>query len=93
MANIQVHLDEWQQEALSELARSRGIAVEAMAKTLLNERLIERIHCAFDDLLSGEPILLAEPLRREDLRREDVRRDDLPCVDTIEQRLKRLFAD
>ena len=88
MADIHVHLDEWQQEALCEMARSRGIAVEAMAKTLLNERLIERIHCAFDDLLSGEPILPVETLRRE-----DVRRDELPCADTIEQRLKRLFAD
>lgn len=88
MANIQLQLDDWQQEALGELARSRGMAPEAMAKTLLNERLVERIHCAFDDLLSGDAILIAEPFRMD-----DVRRDDRPNSDTIEQRLKRLFAD
>jgi hypothetical protein len=87
MSNLNLHLDEWQAEALGELARSRGIAVETMAKNLLNERLVERIHCAFDDLLSGDPILPVEPLRREDVRREDL------LSETIEQRLKRLFAD
>ena len=88
MSNIHLTLDDWQAEALGELARSRGIELEAMAKTLLNERLVERIHCAFDDLLSGEPILPAEPIVRNDVRREDGL-----TRDTIEQRLKRLFAD
>ena len=88
MSDLNLHLDDWQAEALGELARSRGIAVEAMAKTLLNERLVERIHCAFDDLLSGEPSLAAEPIRRD-----DVRRDDPLSIEPIEQRLKRLFAD
>ena len=88
MSDISVQLDDWQAEALGELARSRGVAVETMAKTLLNERLVERIHCAFDDLLSGEPILPAESLIRDDIRRQD-----RVSPETIEQRLRKLFAD
>jgi hypothetical protein len=86
--HLQLDLNSWQAEALGELARTRGVAVETMAKTLLNERLVERIHCAFDDLLSGDPILPAEPLRRDDIRRED-----FMSPENIEQRLRRLFAD
>ena len=88
MSDIQLHLDDWQEEALGELARSRGIALEAMVSTLLNERLVERIHCAFDDLLSGEPIL-----SRESIIGNDVRREAPASAETIEERLKRLFAD
>jgi hypothetical protein len=88
MSDINLQLDDWQAEALGELARSRGVAVETMAKSLLNERLVERIHCAFDDLLSGEPILPAETIIRHDIRRDDRIRPE-----TIEQRLRRLFAD
>lgn len=88
MPDIQLHLDDWQEEALGELARSRGIALEAMASTLLNERLVERIHCAFDDLLSGEPIL-----PKESLFGDGIRRDAIASAETIEERLKRLFAD
>ncbi|MBI3722298.1 MAG: hypothetical protein HY248_07060 [Fimbriimonas ginsengisoli] len=88
MPDINLHLDDWQQEALSELARSRGLTDEKMANTLLSERLIERIHCAFDDLLSGEPILAPEAIRMQSGRREG-----LTSADTIEQRLKRLFTD
>jgi hypothetical protein len=87
MPDISLHLDDWQEEALGELARSRGIALEAMASSLLNERLVERIHCAFDDLLSGEPILPSESLIGEDIRR------GVASPETIEERLKRLFAD
>ena len=88
MSDINLQLDDWQAEALGELARSRGVAVEIMAKSLLNERLVERIHCAFDDLLSGEPILPADPIRRDDIRREE-----FISSENIEQRLRRLFAD
>ena len=88
MSDINVQLDDWQAEALGELARSRGVGVESMAKALLNERLVERIHCAFDDLLSGEPILSGDIVFRDDIRREEV-----VSPENIEQRLRRLFAD
>jgi hypothetical protein len=80
MQHLNIQLDDWQQEALTEMAQSRGVGVETMAKSLLSERLVERIHCAFDDLLSGEPILPPGPV---------VARH--PKSETIEHRLQRLF--
>jgi hypothetical protein len=78
MQNLNIQLEDWQGEALAEMAHARGMGVEMMAQSLLSERLVERIHCAFDDLLSGTPILLGY---------------DSPGSDTIEQRLRRLFED
>jgi hypothetical protein len=76
MQQLHIELDDWQREVLSELAEARGVGVETMAKSLLSERLVERMHTAFDDLLSGEPILGGY---------------DLPGSETIEQRLGKLF--
>lgn len=76
MQNISITLEDWQQAALKELAHSRGIEVETLARSILNERLIERIHTSFDDLVSGEPAALVA---------------EHPPFDTIEQRLRRLF--
>ena len=78
MQPLHIELDDWQQEVLSELAQARGVGVETMAKSLLSERLVERMHTAFDDLLSDDPIL---------------GRYDLPGGDTIEQRLRKLFEE
>ena len=76
MQNLSIQLEDWQQAALREMARSRGIEIETLARSILNERLIERIHTSFDDLLASEPLLLTA---------------DIPPADTIEQRLRRLF--
>jgi len=68
-------LEDWQQAALNDMARSRGVEVERLAHSILNERLIERIHTSFDDLVDADP--LSGPAG--------------PSADTIEQRLRRLF--
>ena len=75
MQKLSIQLEDWQQDALTEMAQSRGIEVETMARTILNERLVERIHTSFDELVTrgGTP------------------RIDSPNADTIEQRLRRLF--
>ena len=78
MQQLHIELEDWQQAALAELASARGVDVERMAQSLLSERLVERMHTAFDDLLSEEPILLAH---------------DIPSADTIEQRLRQLFDE
>lgn len=78
MQPLNIQLDDWQREVLSELAEARGVGVETMAKSLLSERLVERMHTAFDDLLSDEPILGHYAL---------------PGSDTIEQRLRKLFDE
>lgn len=78
MRQIHIQLEDWQQEALEEMAQARGVAVETLAQSLLTERLTERIHRAFDDLLSNRPIRPAP---------ED------PPADTIERRLRRLFEE
>jgi hypothetical protein len=57
------------------MARSRGVEVETLARSILNERLIERIHTSFDELVSGGSTHQMEN----------------PSADTIEQRLRRLF--
>lgn len=75
MQNLSIQLEDWQQDALKEMARSRGVEVESMARTILNERLLERIHTSFDELVSGGITLSTEG----------------PSADTIEQRLRRLF--
>ena len=76
MRQLNIQLDDWQQEVLSDLASARGVAPESLAKSLISERLIERMHTAFDDLLSGDPILGAR---------------ELSSQNTIEQRLRQLF--
>ena len=54
MQNLSIELEDWQQAALNDLARSRGVEAERMAHSILNERLIERIHTSFDDLVASE---------------------------------------
>ena len=76
MQQLNIQLDDWQQEVLSDLASARGVEPEILAKSLISERLIERMHTAFDDLLSGDPIMGTL---------------DLPTESTIEQRLRQLF--
>jgi hypothetical protein len=76
MQKLSIQLEDWQQAALHEMAHSRGIEVETLARAILNERLIERIHTSFDDLVSPDSLLLAS---------------EVPAADTIEQRLRRLF--
>ena len=78
MQQLHIELEDWQQAALAELASARGVDVERMAQSILSERLVERMHTAFDDLLSEEPILLAH---------------DIPSADTIEHRLRQLFDE
>lgn len=75
MQNLSIPLEDWQQDALKEMARSRGVEVETLARSILNERLIERIHTSFDELVSGG----------------STRQMETPSADTIEQRLRRLF--
>jgi hypothetical protein len=75
MQKLSIQLEDWQQDALTEMAQSRGIEVETMARTILNERLVERIHTSFDELVTGV----------------GTQRIDSPNADTIEQRLRRLF--
>ncbi len=79
MQQLHIQLEDWQQAALSEMAQSHGIAMETLAKSILSERLVERIHTAFDDLLSGDTALIISDV------------SDVSSVDTIEQRLRRLF--
>jgi hypothetical protein len=74
--NISISLEDWQTAALQEMARARGIEIETLAHSILNERLIERIHTSFDDLL---------PSRNQAVTAER------PSADTIEQRLRGLF--
>lgn len=78
MQNLHVRLEDWQGAALAELARARGIGVEEMARRLLSERLIERMHTAFDDLLVSPTALVA---------------DACFSRGSIEHRLKQLFED
>jgi hypothetical protein len=76
MEQIHIQLEDWQQAALKEMAHTRGVEVEALATSILNERLVERIHTAFDDLMCDDGAVVIS---------------DTPTSDTIEQRLRRLF--
>ncbi len=78
MHQVNIDLEDWQQEALVEMARTRGIGLETMARTLISEKLVQRIHTAFDDLLSS-----SAPNRFP---------TDIPS-DSIEQRLRKLFDE
>lgn len=80
MQDLHISLEDWQQAALTELAQSRGLDVERMAQSLLNERLIERMHTSFDDLLSDVELPTYPVYHGLD-------------SDTIEQRLRRLFDE
>jgi hypothetical protein len=67
MQNLSIQLEDWQQAALNDLARSRGVEAERMAHSILNERLIERIHTSFDDLVaeaSPSPDSIEQRLKR-----------------------------
>ena len=76
MQQINIQIEDWQQEALNQMAADRGVPTELLARTLLSERIVERIHCAFDDLVM--------PSRR-------VETDVQPAESHIEQRLRRVF--
>jgi hypothetical protein len=75
MQQLNIKLEDWQQAALRELATARGVDESEMAQSILSERLIERAHCSFDDMLEGDALLVGGG----------------PTADTIEQRLRRLF--
>ena len=94
ISTISLRLDDWQQAALLELARSRGVDVEAMAQSLLNERLVERLHTAFDDLMAEEPSLRGADLLGTNIPRHGIGHAAfLPTSDCIEHRLRRLFDE
>ena len=76
MQLINIQIEDWQQEALKEMAAQRGVQPESLAKTLLSERILERAHCAFDEIPS--------PSRYPDI-------DNRPGDARIEQRLRRVF--
>ncbi len=78
MHHVSIILEDWQQEALVEMARTRGIATETMARSLITEKLVQSIHTAFDELLSG-----SAPNRFP----SDI------STDSIEQRLRKLFDE
>jgi hypothetical protein len=53
MQLLNLRLEDWQQAALAELARERGVEIEAMAESLLGERLMEHMNAVLKDLLCG----------------------------------------
>ena len=76
MQQISIQIEDWQNEALTEMAAARGVPPESIARTLLSDQLVQQIHCAFDDLV--------RPKKLADM--------ETPPSDLhIEQRLRRIF--
>lgn len=78
MRRLHMQLEDWQQEALEEMAQARGVEVETLAQALLTERLVERLHRASDGPITDRPSLSAS---------------EEPSADTLERRLRRLFEE
>lgn len=53
MQALEIHLEDWQQEALAELARARGVGLETYIQSLVNERLSTHISNTLEHLFSG----------------------------------------
>lgn len=53
MQALEIHLEDWQQEALAELARARGVGLETYIQSLVNERLSTHICKTLEHLFSG----------------------------------------
>ena len=51
MVNMNITLEDWQQEALAEMARNRGVAAETIARSLLADQIVQQIHTSFDELM------------------------------------------
>jgi hypothetical protein len=44
MQQIELHLEDWQQAALAEMARTYGLGITEMAQNLLNAQLLQRLN-------------------------------------------------